>query len=72
MYWFQIDFGTVRIGKTSVRKLCAKNPHEYPQQCVIEKFPLFKDFTIDLTEFYVDAGKNVRIAIKLVKIIRWY
>ena len=56
IFFFQIDFGVVRVGKTCVRKLCASNPHDYTQQVVVEKFPFEKDFTIDLTEFFVEPG----------------
>ncbi len=55
---FQVDFGEVTVGKTRRRRLRAVNPNDYSVHVVVEKFPVGKNFTIDVTQFDVEPGKD--------------
>ena len=59
----RIDFGTVRLGKSSTRKLIIKNPHDYEQHVLVEKFPFAVGFTVEMTEFFVDANQDLVLKI---------
>ena len=43
----RLDFGTVRTGKTKCCKLIVRNPEEYEQEVVVERFPTKKNFELD-------------------------
>ena len=43
----RIDFGSVVLGKTKVRTLLIRNPHDYEQDVIVERFPYKKKFLIE-------------------------
>ncbi len=51
----KILFGKVKLGKSRTRHLLIKNPHDYDQEVVIEKFPFKKNFTLESKTFTVPA-----------------
>ncbi|CAH1785861.1 unnamed protein product, partial [Owenia fusiformis] len=59
----RIGFGTVRVEKSKIRNLLVKNPHDYEQVVVIEKFPHKKNFTVDQMQFVVAPKDEVMLQI---------
>ena len=35
----KVDFGKIRLGKSVTRRILVRNPHEYEQHVLLEKFP---------------------------------
>ncbi|KAH9505368.1 hypothetical protein Btru_058528 [Bulinus truncatus] len=52
----KLNFGKVLIGKTKMRTLQVRNPHDCEQEVIIEKFPFKKQFTVNSTRFTVPPG----------------
>ncbi|KAI8771163.1 abnormal spindle microcephaly-associated protein [Biomphalaria glabrata] len=52
----KINFSKIVLGKTKLRTLQVRNPHDYEQEVVIEKFPFKKKFTVNATRFKVEPG----------------
>ncbi|XP_033731928.1 LOW QUALITY PROTEIN: abnormal spindle-like microcephaly-associated protein homolog [Pecten maximus] len=59
----RIGFGRAKPGTTKRRSLLIKNPHEYPQDVKVEKFPFKKHFDIDETKFTVEAEGTLLLTI---------
>lgn len=59
----KIDFGTMRPGGTATRHLRVKNPNDYEQQVLVDKFPTKKDFTISDSEIYVEAESEIYLTL---------
>ncbi|XP_013394208.1 abnormal spindle-like microcephaly-associated protein homolog [Lingula anatina] len=59
----RIDFGKVKLQKTRKRQLLVRNPHDYDQDVVVEKFPFIKNFSIDMAEFTVAAKSDLCLEI---------
>ncbi|XP_041377587.1 abnormal spindle-like microcephaly-associated protein homolog [Gigantopelta aegis] len=58
-----IDFGKVKVTTSRTRHMVLKNPHEYEQEVVIEKFPYKKKFSIDETKYVVGPEDSIVISI---------
>ncbi|XP_074655688.1 uncharacterized protein LOC141909201 [Tubulanus polymorphus] len=60
----RLSFGTVRVGATKSCRIVIRNPHDYDQDVVVEKFPFKKNFAIDCCEeFTVAAGDDTTVRI---------
>lgn len=59
----RIGFGKATTGSVKKRNLLIKNPHEYPQDVKVEKFPFKKHFDIDQTRFTVEAEGTLQLTI---------
>ena len=59
----RVDFGKVKVNTSRTRHLVLKNPHEYEQEVVIEKFPYKKRFSIDETKHIVGPEDSLVISI---------
>ncbi|XP_050415465.2 abnormal spindle-like microcephaly-associated protein homolog [Patella vulgata] len=59
----RIGFGTIKVGKAKSRILMVRNPHEYEQEVIVERFPYKKNFSIDQTKFVVGAEDYVTLSI---------
>ncbi|GFR71371.1 abnormal spindle-like microcephaly-associated protein homolog [Elysia marginata] len=53
----RIGFGTVVLGKTKVRTLLIRNPHDYEQEVIVERFPYKKKFAIEVNRFTVQPSE---------------
>ncbi|XP_064648823.1 abnormal spindle-like microcephaly-associated protein homolog [Lineus longissimus] len=59
----RMDFGKMRPGKSKSKTLILRNPHDYEQEVLIEKFPFKKDFYVDFTRFMVGPEREVHLVI---------
>ncbi|RUS79093.1 hypothetical protein EGW08_013146 [Elysia chlorotica] len=53
----RIDFGSVVLGKNKIRTLLIRNPHDYEQEVIVERFPYKKNFMIEEDRFSVQPGE---------------
>ncbi|XP_005095167.1 abnormal spindle-like microcephaly-associated protein homolog [Aplysia californica] len=51
----KISFGKILVGKSKLRTLLIRNPHDYDQEVVVERFPFKKNFKIEHSRFVVGA-----------------
>ncbi|XP_059177929.1 abnormal spindle-like microcephaly-associated protein homolog isoform X2 [Physella acuta] len=49
----RISFGKILVGKTKLRTLLLRNPHDYEQEVIVERFPFKKKFMVNQTRFTV-------------------
>ncbi|ESO92879.1 hypothetical protein LOTGIDRAFT_232956 [Lottia gigantea] len=59
----RIGFGNIKVGKAKSRILIVRNPHEYEQEVIVERFPYKKNFSIDSTKFTVDPDDYKTLSI---------
>ena len=59
----KIEFGKGKIGVEKTRTLRVKNPHEYAQTVRVERFPYKKNFSIEQSDFVVEAESSFLLTI---------
>ncbi|ELT97378.1 hypothetical protein CAPTEDRAFT_220529 [Capitella teleta] len=62
----RIDFGEFRTKKEKCRYLKVKNPEEFEQKVLIERFPYKKGFSINMEKFVVPPEDEVLLTIKWI------
>ncbi|GFO45530.1 abnormal spindle-like microcephaly-associated-like protein [Plakobranchus ocellatus] len=53
----RIGFGNVILGRSKTRTLLIRNPHDYEQEVIVERFPYKKKFSIEATRFTVQPNE---------------
>ncbi|CAL1537151.1 unnamed protein product [Lymnaea stagnalis] len=59
----KINFGKIMVGKKKFRTLILRNPHDFEQEVIIERFPFKKKFMVERTRFVVPAEDMVSLEI---------
>ncbi|BFZ20292.1 hypothetical protein BsWGS_23331 [Bradybaena similaris] len=59
----RITFGKAIIGKTKQRTLLLRNPHDFEQEVIVERFPYKKKFMVNQTRFTVGPESTCSLEI---------
>ncbi|XP_072172217.1 abnormal spindle-like microcephaly-associated protein homolog [Diadema setosum] len=58
-----LSFDGVRLGRTKVKNLRLENPHDFPQEVAVEKFPFSKGFSLANTQYELEARESLVVPI---------
>ncbi|XP_071499348.1 abnormal spindle-like microcephaly-associated protein homolog [Diadema antillarum] len=58
-----LSFDGVRLGRTKVKNLRLENPHDFPQEVAVEKFPFSKGFSLPDTQYELEARESLVVPI---------
>ena len=58
----RIAFGNVVLGRTKIRTLLVRNPHDYEQEVIVERFPYKKKFMIKTSRLVARHYYNFHFA----------
>eukprot|EP00057_Strongylocentrotus_purpuratus_P032518 XP_787918.3 PREDICTED: abnormal spindle-like microcephaly-associated protein homolog isoform X1 [Strongylocentrotus purpuratus] len=58
-----LSFEDVRLGSTKVMTLRLENPHDYPQEVELEKFPFQKGFSVAETVWEIEGNQSLDVPV---------